>query len=105
MAKLEILIDFYAPELRSQLAQVLKIRDSLGEPIKFALLGDAPKDGSHRQQLTSALIESSFAILVVSTELGKGAAEVARRHLRFEDRPASPAVLPTGNAVDTRTRS
>lgn len=84
IARLEILIHCYAPELSPHVEGILGVRNELGKPLSEALLQRSLMDKPERQQLNAQLCMGMVQASSLCEAIAKGAAELVRRRLALE---------------------
>jgi hypothetical protein len=88
LARMEMLINFYAPELRAQFQRVVAVRDRMGETIGELVVGRVPRAKSDKQTMNGLLLKASFEVSSICEGIAKGASELARKRLKLDAEPS-----------------
>lgn len=80
-AKLEMLLNFYALELKPEYDQLLALRDEMSDTIADLVIGRIPADKKDRQQLNLKLINASFKAEKICDQMIHGASKLGRECL------------------------
>lgn len=84
-AKLELLLSFYAPELRPEYDQLLALRDEMGSTIATLINGGVPKTKAEKQHINKKLLKASFQSVRICDKIIGGASKLGRTRLYLND--------------------
>lgn len=94
-AKLEMLLDFYAPELKAHYKQLIALRDEMGSTLADLVSGRLPTVKTEKQALNEKLIKASFKASKICENLTAGASQLGRQSLDLK--------AEQGHAADARS--
>lgn len=82
-AKLEMLLDFYGPELKLHFKQLISLRDDMSQVIADLISGRLPNEKSEKQKLNGELLRASFKAQKICEELIASASRLGRESLQI----------------------
>lgn len=80
-AKLEMLLDFYAPELKTHYNQLIALRDEMGSSVIDLISGRLPSVKAEKQALNEKLVKASFKASKICENITVGASQLGRQRL------------------------
>ena len=83
-AKLEMLLSFYAPELKPEYDRLLQLRDDMGSTLVDLASGWVPTEKTEKQALNEKLLKASFDAENICERIIKGASELGRERLALK---------------------
>lgn len=90
-AKLEMLLDFYAPELKARYEQLIALRDEMGSAVADLISGRLPAVKAEKQALNEKLIRASFKVSKICDDITVGASQLGRQYLDLKAEQSHPA--------------
>ncbi|WP_031385983.1 hypothetical protein [Desulfonatronum thiodismutans] len=84
LAKLEMLLNFYAPELKMHYKQLIVLRDEMGSTIADLVSGRLPTVKAEKQALNEKLIKASFKASKICEKLTAEASQLGRKSLELK---------------------
>lgn len=83
-AKLEMLLNFYAPELKQDYDQLVRLRDEMGSTLVNLVNGRIPTEKRQKQELNEKLLTASRRAKQACEQLIQGASELGRDRLSLK---------------------
>lgn len=83
-AKLEMLLNFYAPELKQDYGQLVRLRDEMGSILSDLMIGRIPTERRQKQELNEKLFTASIEAKQACEQLIQRASELGRERLSLK---------------------
>jgi len=80
-AKLEMLLSFYAPEIKHEYERLLVLRNEMGDIIVDLISGRVPIEKPNKQKLNGKLLKASFCAEKICESIINEASKLGRQHL------------------------
>lgn len=80
-AKLEMLLNFYAPEIMQEYGRLLTLRDEMSDIIADLISGRLPTEKKEKQELNYKLIKASSSAKAICESIINAASQLGRQHL------------------------
>ena len=88
LSRLEMLINFYAPELQPHFKRLILVRHEMGKTMIVVINGQVSTAKNVRQDINGRLLIASFKVKSICEDIARDSSKLAREQLRLSKEPS-----------------